>query len=85
MLLVDKDGEHLFCGLQEGLLTKDTVRRLAPEALTMTREEYVQLAHDTAYQRFNDAGRHWSFLDKIKEFAGSQWDEIQEVYKNAKD
>ena len=85
MLLFDKDGERLFCGLQEGLLTKDTVRRLAPEAIAMTREEYVKLACDTARQRFNDAGRYWSFLDKIKEFAGKQWDEIQEVYFNAKD
>ena len=85
MRLVDKDGERIFCGLEMGLLTKDTVRRLAPEALTMTRDEYVQLAYDTAHTRFNDAGRRWSFLDLIKDFAGKQWDEIQEVYKNAKD
>ena len=85
MMLVDKDGERIFCGLEMGLLTKDTVRRLAPEALTMTRDEYVQLAYDTAHTRFNDAGRRWSFLDLIKDFAGKQWDEIQEVYKNAKD
>lgn len=83
MMLVDKDGERIFCGVQMGLLTKDTVRRLAPEALTMTKEEYVQLVYDTATKRWK--GEDTPFLIRLKEMAADQWDEIQEVYVNAKD
>lgn len=83
MMLIDKDGERIYCGVQMGLLTKDTIRRLNPDALSLTREEYIQLAYDSAFKR-NPAGSK-TFLAKIKEYAAFQWDEAQQLYAEAKD
>ena len=85
MMLSDKSGERIYCGVEAGPLTRDIIRRLAPEVLSMTREEYVEHACSFVHKLKSSLYMYETYLESTKNLAGSHWDNIQEVYNMAKD